>query len=680
MHIGSAPLSAALWSEVADWTGAAVVNCYGITETANWIAGASSKDHIADGLVGTMWGGKAGVMDESGTIRDQGTGEIVIKSSCLMSGYYNRPDLTAAAFHNGHFRTGDQGLIDQDNRIWITGRIKDEINRGGFKVQPAELDALLESHPAVAEACVFGVPDAMGGEAVAAAVKLQKGESVSAPSLQSWCGQRLRRAAVPEQWFFVSEIPRNARGKVSRDNVRRLLTRNAEKGQTPPEVAKPKQPSIVIASTFVADPLYPSLRFALQKLGLQFDIRSAAYNQMFQELLSPTSLLATNKGGINVVLVRFEDMARGIDDLKQARSVLKSGMTRLQNALRDLVQRSNARTILVTLPATAPKALGPEVEEANAALCSFARSLTGVDLILPQAIDDSSSDDRYNKIGDEFAHIPFTEGYYASIALAVARKIRDLTRSDEQAGWPDSLADGSLVLKAMRACGAPSRSLPGQAVAATTETERELVELWQAVLGAEGIGIEDDYFALGGTSLMAARIFTEVSRRFGQRLPLTAILESPTVRSLAARIERARTTSERALVELRPGVRPKDILCSRRRRRDAALSEPGAPPAGRSGRNGRRAAPASQHAGRACAHRRYGLALHQGNTKGTALRPVSPRRNVRGRRHCLRNGFPVGAGGRNRRTCRFAGRACAANSEADRAPYQATPGTTERSA
>ena len=174
VHVGSAPLSAALWSEIAAWSGAEVVNCYGITETANWIAGASSKDGIADGLVGTMWGGNAGVMDDSGLIQDQGTGEIVIKSSCLMSGYYKRPDLTAAAFHQGYFRTGDQGLIDENSRIWITGRIKDEINRGGFKVQPAEIDALLEGHPAVAEACVFGYQIQWAAKQIAAAIRLAK--------------------------------------------------------------------------------------------------------------------------------------------------------------------------------------------------------------------------------------------------------------------------------------------------------------------------------------------------------------------------------------------------------------------------------------------------------------------------------------------------------------------------
>jgi len=165
-------------------------------------------------------------LKDEGMIATQGDGEIVIRSDSVMSGYFKRDDLTAAAFKDGWFRTGDHGSIDKDQRIWITGRLKDEINCGGFKVKPAELDSLLESHPSVAEACAFGIPDPTAGEAVAAAIKLLPGKSISSVELQTWCAERLRKAAIPEHWFFVSEIPRTPRGKVSRDVVRRMLTEN----------------------------------------------------------------------------------------------------------------------------------------------------------------------------------------------------------------------------------------------------------------------------------------------------------------------------------------------------------------------------------------------------------------------------------------------------------------------
>jgi acyl-CoA synthetase (AMP-forming)/AMP-acid ligase II/thioesterase domain-containing protein len=553
VHVGSAPLSAALWSEIAAWSGAEVVNCYGITETANWIGGASSKDSIADGLVGTMWGGRAGVMDESGSIQDQGTGEIVIKSSCLMSGYYKRPDLTAAAFHQGYFRTGDQGLIDEHNRIWITGRIKDEINRGGFKVQPAEIDALLEGHPAVAEACVFGIPDPMGGEAVAAAIRLAKDANASPLSLQSWCSQRLRRAAVPEHWFFVSEIPRNARGKVSRDNVRRMLIPDANAPKPKAEPERPTTAVVAIAATFASDPLIPALRFALQEAGLALDVRAAPYHQLLQELRSSTSLLATNVGGIDVVVMRFEDFVRDVENLEEARVVIRQTALELQNALGDHAQRAKVPTLLAVLPPSprAPKALLTEIHAQSDEFIAHARALNGITLISPEDVDLVSSGDRYDKISDAFTHTPFTEEHYASIAVAIARKVLALRTPAEAVAH--SLVSGHNLLQALRAGEARSRTLAGNREMPATDTERRLLDLWQEILGIEGLGVEDDYFGVGGTSLTAARLFAEITRRFAVKVPLSAILEAPTVRALSRHLEQERTSPARSLIELKRG-------------------------------------------------------------------------------------------------------------------------------
>jgi acyl-CoA synthetase (AMP-forming)/AMP-acid ligase II len=155
VHIGSAPLPAALWSDVAEWSRCETVNCYGMTETANWFAGASSRHGAAEGLVGAPWNGAATVRNEDGTIEANGEGEILVQSPALMSGYLDRAALTADVMGDGWYHTGDRGRIDETGRIWLTGRIKDEINRAGFKVQPSEIDHLLETHPAVAEACAL---------------------------------------------------------------------------------------------------------------------------------------------------------------------------------------------------------------------------------------------------------------------------------------------------------------------------------------------------------------------------------------------------------------------------------------------------------------------------------------------------------------------------------------------
>lgn len=229
LHVGSAPLPADLWSDIARWSRADVVNCYGITEATNWISGASSRtDGIVDGLIGKPWGGTVAVVKADGSITATGEGELVLQSPALMSGYFGRNDLTAAAMDRGWYKTGDHGLIGENGSTHLIGRLKDEINRAGFKVQPAEIDRLLEAHPAVARACAFAIADPIGGEIVAVAVKLA--DHTDADHLRNWCRERLRREAVPEKWFIVDELPQNARGKISRDAVRRMLMKEMPDG------------------------------------------------------------------------------------------------------------------------------------------------------------------------------------------------------------------------------------------------------------------------------------------------------------------------------------------------------------------------------------------------------------------------------------------------------------------
>ena len=133
IHVGSAPLSSTLWRSIVDWAGCEVVNCYGITEASNWIAGASSDDGIYDGKVGRVWGGCAAICGRDEAISSEGEGEIVVQTPALMLGYFQRPDLTKSVLSNGWYRTGDVGIIDGSGQIIIKGRVKDEINRAGFK-------------------------------------------------------------------------------------------------------------------------------------------------------------------------------------------------------------------------------------------------------------------------------------------------------------------------------------------------------------------------------------------------------------------------------------------------------------------------------------------------------------------------------------------------------------------
>jgi acyl-CoA synthetase (AMP-forming)/AMP-acid ligase II len=221
VSVGSAPLSKELWQEIIDWVGTNnVVNMYGATEAANWIAGATSSLLAPeDGLIGTMWGGNAGVLDDEGQLHNEGEGELVLQTPSLMAGYYGQPDLTAEVLRGGWFRTGDIGSIDRAGVMRLIGRKKSEINRAGIKVQPEELDSLLERHPEVIEACTFGMPDEISGETVAAAIQLAPESNLNSESLRGWALERIRRENVPERWFFIDEIPKSDRGKINRQTV-----------------------------------------------------------------------------------------------------------------------------------------------------------------------------------------------------------------------------------------------------------------------------------------------------------------------------------------------------------------------------------------------------------------------------------------------------------------------------
>jgi oxalate---CoA ligase len=225
IHVGSAPLSADLWKRIIAWCGVRrVVNMYGITECANWISGESAENatdsELVDGLVGRPWGGAIRVIGADGETASAGRGEIAVSSPSLMSGYFRMPEVTGEVFRNGWLLTGDVGEVTKDGRLRLVGRLKHEINRGGIKVPAEEIDLLLERHPDVAEACAFAVDDPLEGERVGVAVVAREGTTPDAKELIAWCEQRIRREAVPAWIYVLPSLPRNARGKIRRDDVR----------------------------------------------------------------------------------------------------------------------------------------------------------------------------------------------------------------------------------------------------------------------------------------------------------------------------------------------------------------------------------------------------------------------------------------------------------------------------
>lgn len=230
LHVGSAPLSTALWNEVADWAGTKrVFNMFGMTETANWISGGSLEDPACrDGYVGCIWGGRFAVRDDAGNIVPSGRGEVLVQTPSIMTGYWGQPELQGRTFDGYWFRTGDIGELDSRGKLALVGRLKSEINRGGIKIQAEEIDALLERHHDIVEACAFGMPDPIAGEVVGAAVVLKRGVEFDPDGIRRWCLEHVRPDAVPVRIEALASIPRNDRGKVVRNDVRRAVENSAD--------------------------------------------------------------------------------------------------------------------------------------------------------------------------------------------------------------------------------------------------------------------------------------------------------------------------------------------------------------------------------------------------------------------------------------------------------------------
>jgi acyl-CoA synthetase (AMP-forming)/AMP-acid ligase II len=162
-------------------------------------------------------------MDDSGQLLSRGEiGEIVVGGPLVMTGYLDRPELTAETIIDGWLHTGDLGLIDDRGYLFIRGRLREVINTGGFKVFPGDVEAVLARHPAVAECCVFGVEDAKWGEAIHAAVRLVDGAKASSQGLIDFVKRELDSVKAPKRIYFLDELPRNPAGKVSRSAVKAL--------------------------------------------------------------------------------------------------------------------------------------------------------------------------------------------------------------------------------------------------------------------------------------------------------------------------------------------------------------------------------------------------------------------------------------------------------------------------
>jgi acyl-CoA synthetase (AMP-forming)/AMP-acid ligase II len=205
--------------------GAPLLESYGMTEAAHQMASNPLPPQARKpGTVGVAAGPEVAIMDAAGRLLAPGaTGEIVIRGENVTPGYENNPKANAEAFTNGWFRTGDQGTMDAEGYLTITGRLKEIINRGGEKISPREVDEVLMDHPAIQQVVTFAVPHDKLGEDVAAAVVLREGMQASEQEIRAFAAQRLADFKVPRKVLILAEIPKGATGKLQRIGLAQKL-------------------------------------------------------------------------------------------------------------------------------------------------------------------------------------------------------------------------------------------------------------------------------------------------------------------------------------------------------------------------------------------------------------------------------------------------------------------------
>ncbi|HZJ52713.1 MAG TPA: acyl--CoA ligase [Myxococcaceae bacterium] len=221
----SASLPAPVMVEMEKTFGVPVIESYGMTEASHQMASSPLPPRARKpGSVGLAAGPEVAILDEEWKALPRGqVGEVSVRGPNVTPGYEANPEANAKSFRDGWFRTGDQGVLDEEGYLRLTGRLKELINRGGEKFSPLEVDEVLSSHPAVAQALTFATPHDKLGEEVAAAVVLREGATATERELRDFCAAKLAHFKVPRKVVLLKEIPKGATGKLQRIGLAQKL-------------------------------------------------------------------------------------------------------------------------------------------------------------------------------------------------------------------------------------------------------------------------------------------------------------------------------------------------------------------------------------------------------------------------------------------------------------------------
>ncbi len=220
---GGASIPAPVLDAFEQRFGVVILEGYGLTETASTTTfNRSASDRRVYSVGKPIWGTQTQVRDETGQALSPGeanVGQVVTRGLHVMKGYLNNAEATAEAFSGGWFHAGDLGYFDEDGFLFIAGRVKELIIRGGCNVYPLEIEDVLHAHPAVAEAAVVGIPDDRLGEEVMAVVTVRPGAALTAAELIEFCKERMAAYKYPRVVEFRPELPKNALGKILKDEL-----------------------------------------------------------------------------------------------------------------------------------------------------------------------------------------------------------------------------------------------------------------------------------------------------------------------------------------------------------------------------------------------------------------------------------------------------------------------------
>ncbi|ESW24254.1 hypothetical protein PHAVU_004G114600 [Phaseolus vulgaris] len=215
----SASLAPAILSKLEEAFCAPVLEAYAMTEASHLMASnplPQDGPHKA-GSVGKPVGQEMVILDQTGRVQEaEVNGEVCIRGPNVTKGYKNNVDANTAAFQFGWFHTGDVGYLDSDGYLHLVGRIKELINRGGEKISPIEVDAVLLSHPDIAQAVAFGVADAKYGEEIYCAIIPREGSNVDEAEVLRYSKNNLASFKVPKKVFITDSLPKTATGKILR--------------------------------------------------------------------------------------------------------------------------------------------------------------------------------------------------------------------------------------------------------------------------------------------------------------------------------------------------------------------------------------------------------------------------------------------------------------------------------